>query len=66
VRVSTPEQPVRVAVRVKVVGELTAKVRLPPEEETGTDKPVVLSVILAVSALVLAQVRVTGAPGMTQ
>ncbi len=55
----------RLTVRVKVVGEFTVKLRVPTEEETGTDKPVVLSVILAVSALVLAQVRVTGVPGMT-
>jgi hypothetical protein len=66
VRVSTPEQPVRVTVRVKVVGELTAKLRVPLEGDTGTDKPVVLSVIVAVSALVLAQVRFTGVPGITQ
>ena len=56
----------RVTVRVKVVGELTAKLRVPLEGDTGTDKPVVLSVIVAVSALVLAQVRFTGVPGITQ
>ena len=65
-RVSTPEQPVRVTVRVKVVGELTAKLRVPLEGDTGTDKPAALSVIVAVSALVLAQVRFTGVPGITQ
>ena len=52
--------------RVKVVGELTVKLLLPLEGDTGTDKPVVLSVIVAVSALVLAQVRFTAVPGITQ
>jgi hypothetical protein len=66
VKVSTPEQPVRLTVRVKVVGELTTKVRVPPEGGTGTDEPVVLSVIVAVSAFVLAQDRFTDVPGMTQ
>ena len=66
VRVSTPEQPLRVTVRVKVVGELTAKLRVPPEAETGTDEPVVLSLMVAVSAFVVAHDRFTDVPGMTQ
>ena len=65
VRVSTPEQPVRVIVRVKVVVELTAKLRF-PLNDTGIDKPVVLSVMVAVSALVETHDRFTGVPGITQ
>ena len=55
----------RVTVRVKVVGELTTKPRV-PDGETGTDEPVVLSVMVAVSALVEAQDRFTELPGITQ
>ena len=66
VRVSTPEQPVRVTVRVNVVGELTTKGWVPLAGETGIDEPVVLSVIVAVSALVVAQDRFTDVPGTTQ
>ena len=56
----------RVTVSVKVVGELTTKLLVPPEGDTGTDEPVVLSVMVAVSALVFAQVRFTDVPGITQ
>ena len=65
VRVSTPEQPVRVTVRVKVVAELTAKL-LVPLDDTGIDTPVVLSVMVAVSALVEPHDRLTDVPGITQ
>ena len=64
-RVSTPEQPVRVTVRVNVVFELTGKLRV-PFGDTGTVEPVVPSVIVAVSALVVAHVRFTEVPGITQ
>ena len=63
--VSIPEQPVRLTVRVKVVGELTVKGRV-PFVDTGKDRPVVLSVMVAVSALVEAQDRFTVLPGITQ
>ena len=63
--VSTPEQPVRLTVRVKVVGEFTVKGRV-PFEDIGRDRPVVLSVMVAVSALVEAQDRFTVLPGITQ
>ena len=66
VRVSTPEQPVRVTVRVNVVFELIAKLRVPLEGDTGMDEPVVLSVIVAVSAFVVAHDRFTDVPGTTQ
>ena len=56
----------RVTVRVKVVGELTAKLRVPLEGDTGIDEPVVLSVMVAVSALVVAHDRFTELPGITQ
>jgi len=52
-------------VRVKVVGEFTVKARV-PFEDTGTDSPVLLSVMVAVSALVEAQDRFTELPGITQ
>jgi hypothetical protein len=65
VSVSTPEQPVRLTVRVKVVGEFTVNGRV-PFEDTGTDRPVLLSVTEAVSALVEAQDRFTELPGITQ
>ena len=64
-RVSTPEQPVRLTVSVKVVGEFTVKARV-PLEDTGMDRPVLLSVMVAVSALVDAQDRFTELPGITQ
>jgi hypothetical protein len=63
---STPAQPVRVTVRVKVVLELTVKVRAPLDGDTGTDEPVVLSVMVAVSALVVAHDRFIELPGTTQ
>ena len=63
--VSIPEQPVRLTVRVKVVGELTVKGRV-PLGDTGRDRPVLLSVMVAVSALVEAQDRFTELPGRTQ
>jgi hypothetical protein len=66
VRVSTPEQPVRVTVSVKVVFEFTAKLRVPLAGDTGITEPVVLSVMVAVSPLVLAHDRFTEDPGMTQ
>jgi hypothetical protein len=65
VSVSTPEQPVRLTGRVKVVGEFTVNGRV-PFEDTGTDRPVLLSVMEAVSALVEAQDRFTELPGITQ
>jgi hypothetical protein len=52
-------------VRVKVVGEFTVNGRV-PFEDTGTDWPVLLSVMEAVSVLVEAQDRFTGVPGITQ
>jgi hypothetical protein len=52
-------------VRVKVVGEVTVKGRV-PFADTGRDRPVLLSVMLAVSALVEAQDRFTELPGITQ
>jgi hypothetical protein len=52
-------------VRVKVVGEFTVKGRV-PFVDTGKDRPVVLSVMVAVSALVEAQDRFTELPGITQ
>jgi hypothetical protein len=55
-----------VTVRVNVVFELTAKLRVPLEGDTGIDEPVVLSVIVAVSAFVVAHDRFTEAPGTTQ
>ena len=55
----------RLTVRVKVVGELTVNARV-PFEDTGRDRPVLLSVIEAVSALVEAQDRLTELPGITQ
>ena len=64
-RVSTPEQTVRLTVRVKVVGEFTIKGRV-PFVETGRERPVLLSVMVAVSALVEAQDRFTELPGITQ
>ena len=64
-RVSTPEQPVRLTVRVNVVGEFTIKGRV-PFEGTGRDRPVLLSVMVAVSALVEAQDKFTELPGITQ
>jgi hypothetical protein len=54
-----------VTVRVKVVFELIAKLRV-PLGDTGTDEPVVLSVIVAVSAFVVAHDRFTDVPGTTQ
>jgi hypothetical protein len=66
VSVSTPEQPLRVTVRVKVVFEFTAKPRVPLEGDTGVTEPVVLSVMVAVSPLVLAHDRFTDDPGITQ
>lgn len=66
VRASTPEHPARDTLRVKVVVALTVKLRVPPEGVIPTVAPVVLSVIVAVSAFVLAQVRLTGVPGVTQ
>ena len=55
----------RLTVRVKVVGEFTVKGRV-PFVDTGKDRPVVLSVMVAVSALVEAQDRFTELPGITQ
>ena len=55
----------RLTVRVKVVGEFTVNGRV-PFEDTGTDRPVLLSVMEAVSALVEAQDRFTELPGITQ
>ena len=55
----------RLTVRVKVVGEFTVKGRV-PFEDTGKDRPVVLSVMVAVSAFVEAQDRFTVLPGITQ
>lgn len=66
VKVSTPAQPAREAVRVKVVVEPTVKTRVPPDAATATVAPVTLSVIVALSAFVLAQVRFTELPGGTQ
>ena len=63
--VSTPEQPVRLTVRVKVVGEFTVKGR-EPFDDTGRDTPVLLSVMVAVSALVEDHDRFTELPGITQ
>jgi hypothetical protein len=51
---------------VKVVLELTVKARAPLDGETGTDEPAVLSVMVAVSALVVAQLRFIEVPGRTQ
>ena len=56
----------RVTVRVKVVFELIAKLRVPLEGDTGMDEPVVLSVMVAVSAFVVAHDRFTDVPGTTQ
>jgi hypothetical protein len=56
---------VRLTVRVKVVREFTVN-GLVPFEDTGTDRPVLLSVIVAVSPLVEAQDRFTELPGITQ
>jgi hypothetical protein len=53
-------------VRVKVVLELTVKGRVPLDGDTGTDEPVVLSVMVAVSALVVAHERFIELPGTTQ
>ena len=53
-------------VRVKVVFEFTAKLRVPLEGDTGITEPVVLSVMVAVSPLVLAHDRFTDDPGITQ
>ena len=64
-RVSTPEQPLRVTVRVNVVFELTGKLRV-PLEDTGIVEPAVLSVIVTVSALVVAHDRFTDVPGIRQ
>jgi hypothetical protein len=50
---------------VKVVVELTARLRF-PLDATGIDRPVVLSVMVAVSALVEAHDRFTELPGITQ
>jgi hypothetical protein len=55
-----------VTVRVKVVFELIAKLRVPLEGDTGMDEPVVLSVMVAVSAFVVAHDRFTDVPGTTQ
>lgn len=52
--------------RVKVVGLFTTKLRVPPEGLTATVAPVALLVMVADSALVLAQVRFTELPGTTQ
>ena len=56
----------RLTVRVKVVFEVTAKVRVPLEGDTGITEPVVLSVMVAVSPLVLAHDRFTDDPEITQ
>ena len=53
-------------VRVKVVFEVTAKVRVALEGDTGITEPVVVSVMVAVSPLVLAHDRLTDDPGITQ
>jgi hypothetical protein len=55
-----------VTVRVKVVFELTGRLRVPLEGDIGIDEPVVLSVIVAVSAIVVAPDRFTEVPGITQ
>ena len=55
----------RLTVRVKEVGEFTVNGRA-PFVGTGTDRPVLLSVMEAVSALVEAQDRFTELPGITQ
>ena len=55
----------RLTVRVNVVGEFTIKGRV-PFEGTGRDRPVLLSVMVAVSALVEAQDRFMELPGITQ
>jgi hypothetical protein len=52
-------------VRVNVVFELTGKLRV-LLGDTGTVEPVVPSVMVAVSALVVAHDRFTDVPGMTQ
>ena len=56
----------RVTVRVKVVFEFTAKLRVPLDGATGMTEPVVLSVMVAVSPLVLAHDRFADDPGITQ
>ena len=55
----------RLTVRVKVVDEFTVKGRV-PFEGSGRDRPVLLSVMVAVSALVEAQDKFTELPGITQ
>jgi hypothetical protein len=66
VRVSTTEQQELVKLIVKVVFEMISKMRFPLEGDTGIDEPVVLSVIVAVSAFVVAHERFTEVPGITQ
>ena len=56
----------RVTASVKVVFEFTAKLRVPLEGDTDITEPVVLSVMVAVSPLVLAHDRFTDDPGITQ
>ena len=51
---------------VNVVFELTVKARVPPDGVTDTVAPVVLLVMVALSAFVVVQLRFTVDPGVTQ
>jgi hypothetical protein len=56
---SGPLQPVLIAVIVKVAGLFTVKLLVPPEADTPVTISVELSVMVTVSALEAAQVRLT-------